>query len=84
MAKGISYNVLVSESDFPFVSGAITIDKASPIITRKAAESIVGPIPNSSSIMGVPYVDIMVPIREIEIAIPTAEARTAVGNNSFG
>ena len=73
---------LVSARDFPFVSGAITKERTQPNTTRPAATSMVGPMPYASKKIGVAYVARMVPTRLNAMAMPTADARTSVGNSS--
>ena len=62
----------------------MSTDSTRPRITRPAATSMVGPTPNAARNSGVPYVATTVPMRENAMAMPTAEARTSVGNNSLG
>ena len=78
------YSELVSPSDLPAVSGAMEIDSTNPKITRPAATSMVGPMPNAAMKIGVPYVATIVPTREMPMANPTAVALTSVGNSSLG
>ena len=78
------YSELVSPSDLPAVSGAMKIDSTNPKITRPAATSMVGPMPNAAMKIGVPYVATIVPTREMPMAKPTAVALTSVGNSSLG
>ena len=60
------------------------IDSTNPRITRPAATSMVGPMPNAAMKIGVPYVATIVPTREMPMAKPTAVALTSVGNSSLG